>query len=136
MEFILELLFEIIVEGSIELSTHKKVPMPLRIMAFIICFGLFGFIAGGITVVGFNYLAENNIGGAIFFFAVSLLLIIAFIYAIHKTYKENNSLVDDNSGETHFGEAKPSNKRQTIIAGITAIIFVIICAYVIYTFDL
>ena len=54
MEFILELLFEIIVEGSIELSTHKKVPMPLRILAFIICFGLFGFIAGGISVVGFN----------------------------------------------------------------------------------
>ena len=90
MEFVLELLFEIIVEGSIELSTHKKVPMPLRVLAFIICFGLFGFIAGGISVIGINYLADNNIGGAIFFFVISLLLILCFIYVIHKAYKDQD----------------------------------------------
>ncbi len=32
MEFILELLFDIIVEGSFELGSEKKVPIPLRII--------------------------------------------------------------------------------------------------------
>lgn len=33
MEFIVELICEIIFEGSIELSTNRKVPWPLRILA-------------------------------------------------------------------------------------------------------
>ena len=49
MEFLLELLFDIIVEGSIELGSQKAVPMPLRILAaFIVLVVFFGM--GGMFV--------------------------------------------------------------------------------------
>ncbi len=137
MEFIFELLFEIIVEGSIELSTHKKVPMPLRVLAFILCFGVFGLIGAIFFMLGFDYVDQNNIGGAVFFFILGALFVIAFIYGINRTYRENNKPDNDTDDDTpSFGEAKPSGNGLIIIATIAAIGFVIIGAYILYTYEL
>lgn len=47
MEFIVEFLFELILEGSIALGSEKTVPMPFRIIAaLVLCvifFGMGGF---------------------------------------------------------------------------------------------
>ncbi len=136
MEFVFELLFEIIVEGSIELSTHKKVPMPLRVLAFIICFGLFGLVGAIFFMLGFDYVDQNNIGGAVFFFILGALFVIAFIYGIHRTYSENNKPDKETDDNPTLGEAKPSGNGLIIISTIAAIGFVIIGAYILYTYEL
>ena len=41
MEILFEFLFEIIIEGSIELGSEKKVPIPLRILAVFIVLAVF-----------------------------------------------------------------------------------------------
>lgn len=46
MEFVFEFLFELIVEGSLEASTDKKVPWPLRILAAIVLIGVYGGLIG------------------------------------------------------------------------------------------
>ncbi len=42
MEFLFDIIFEIIVEGSLELSTTKKVPTILRILAAIVFIAIYG----------------------------------------------------------------------------------------------
>ena len=46
MEMILEFLFELIVEGSLEATADKKVPWPLRILAAVILIGVYGGLIG------------------------------------------------------------------------------------------
>ena len=46
MEFIMEFLFELIVEGSLEASSDKKVPLPVRIIAAIVLIVVYGGMIG------------------------------------------------------------------------------------------
>ena len=89
MEFIFELLFEIIVEGSLELGSHRKVPMPLRVLAL----GVFGFIYGGLIfllfVTGIDAYKEGNPVAAVLLIAVSVGLLLGCIYMTRKKFKEN-----------------------------------------------
>lgn len=95
MEFIFELLFEIIVEGSLELGTHRKVPMPLRVLAL----GVFGFVYGGLMfllfVSGIDAYKEGNLVAAVFFIAVSVGLLVGCIYMTRKKFKENAEKKED-----------------------------------------
>lgn len=133
MEFIFELLFDIIVEGAVEITSHKKVPMPLRILAFIICFAIFGGLTAVLFVVAYGFWLDKNIGAAIAFLVIGIILFIGFIYMLRKTYKEHNKELED---ETPIGEAKPSSRKQIIIACISAIILVLLGSYILYTFEL
>lgn len=92
MEFIIELLFEIILEGSIELGSSKKVPIPLRILATIIIlicyFGLGGF---------FIYMAYTEVTGGIklFLYAVGLFIFGGGTYIIHKMFRKKRQSQED-----------------------------------------
>lgn len=136
MDFIFELLFEIIVEGSVELSTHKKVPMPLRILAFAVCMGVFLLISGIILLMAFDALDANNIGATVMLFIIGIALIIGFFYMIRKTYNENNKEKNDNVDDTNICEAKPSGRGAIIIACIAAIGIIVFGAYILYTYEL
>lgn len=69
MEILLEAVFELILEGSVEIGKSKKVPMPLRIAAVlvlaVITFGLavvfllgaVAFFQSGDLLIGFVFLA-------------------------------------------------------------------------------
>lgn len=48
-EIVFEILFELIFDGSLEIGTSKKVPMPVRILAAIV----FLIFAGGILTLLF-----------------------------------------------------------------------------------
>ncbi len=91
MEFIAELIFEIIFEGCIELSSSKKVPWPLRILAALIFVGFYGVFIFVLCAVGVDLWQENKKGGAVFFFAVSLLLFFGIIYLFIKKRREKNN---------------------------------------------
>lgn len=90
MDFLFELLFEIIIEGSLELGTCRKVPLPVRIIALILFIAVFGSIAAGLFLCGCNALQKQNIAGGILFTAIAAGIVAGCIYMIVKKFKENN----------------------------------------------
>lgn len=63
MEFIFEILFELIFEGSLELGTSKKVPLPLRILAMAVFVIVVAGVLGILLVVALEVRKEHVIGG-------------------------------------------------------------------------
>lgn len=103
MEFLLEFLFEIIVEGSIALSTARKVPMWLRILATIICFVVFGGILLIFLGVGIEMLQEGNTGGGVVFCILAVGYALLVVYGVRKKFRENNKLKEENFKEKNYG---------------------------------
>jgi len=88
MEILFELLFDIILEGSFEVGTSRKVPMPLRILALLVFFGICGGILAVLFLAGYVVLQDGKTIGAIILFAIDVALLIGFIYGIKKKIKE------------------------------------------------
>ena len=95
MEFLFELLMDIIFEGVVQIGSSKKVPMPLRVLATIISVAIFVGLALFFFVCGIGFANEGNIGAACLFIGAGLLVFIGFIYMSRKAYKENNNDDDD-----------------------------------------
>lgn len=89
MEFILELLIEIILEGTVELSMtkSKKVPVVLRFLAGLIIGVLFGGIFIGLLYAGIHNRSLLMIGIAILF----LVLTMAFFIKTYRTVNKKKS---------------------------------------------
>lgn len=81
MDFFLELILEIILEGTIELSGSKRVPLLIRIAlgtAIVLFFGILLYLLlGGIFSKNLSFFEK------IVFFAI-VLIILFFIYTIIK----------------------------------------------------
>lgn len=87
MEFLIELLLELIIDGSIEVSSNKILPKWIRypLIVFIIIFFLliYAIIFGtGILIL------KDNIYASIFIFLLGLILVIAGIKKFKKLYLE------------------------------------------------
>lgn len=91
MEFLIELIFDIIFEGSLELSTSRRVPLPLRIFAALILLIVYGGIVVILGLLGVDALRGGKTHIAFFFFVVDLFIIFLAVWAVRKKYKENNS---------------------------------------------
>ena len=87
MDFLIELIGDILIEGSFELATNKKVSKWIRcpILSLFIIF--YSAIILGILFVGINTINEN-FWLSIFLIVVSLLLFVGTIIAIKR--KLNN----------------------------------------------
>ena len=89
MEFLLELLFDIVVEGSIELGSEKKVPMPIRILALLVIWTIFFGMGGLLIYGGYEAIIENDtVASVALFFAVGSFLIIGGIYIAYKMFRK------------------------------------------------
>lgn len=84
MDFIIEILFEIIIEGSMELGSSKKVPLPLRILAAILILVIYLGMGGW-----FIYTAYTEVTGTIqiVLYAVGFFIFLGGIYMIYKMIK-------------------------------------------------
>ena len=84
MDFIFELLFELIFEGALSVSSDKKVPNFIRypLIAFIILFFL-GVIVG-LFVLGIFSLKKSVIGGIFVIFVSVMLFTMATVKFIKK----------------------------------------------------
>lgn len=92
MEFVIELIFEIIIEGSMEIWSEKKLPMPLRILAAIIFLVFYLGFVGVFLFMGYNAMIDHDIVAAVLFFAVGFGILIAVIYLIRKKFNEKRRL--------------------------------------------
>lgn len=88
MEFLLELLFEIVIEGSVELGSEKKVPIPLRILAAFIVLTIFFGMGGVFIYMGYNATMENDTVAAIALFAVGAFMMFGGIFIIVKMFRK------------------------------------------------
>ncbi len=89
MDFILELLFEIILEGSIELGSERRVPMPIRIIALLFFLLVYGFVIFALFMVGYDAAKSGEKGTAYLIYAIDAFLFIFVIYVIRKKFKEH-----------------------------------------------
>lgn len=86
MDFLIELIGEILIEGGFELATNKKVSKWIRypILSLLVIF--YTAIILGILFIGINYINEN-FWLSILLIIISLLLFIGTIVAIKKKIK-------------------------------------------------
>lgn len=87
MEFLLELLIDLIVDGSMELSTSKKVPNFIRyiLIAFIVL--LYLSVIGILFVLGIIIGKENPAAG-------SLLLISSLVFLVFSVLEFRKKYLD------------------------------------------
>lgn len=84
MELFFELIFEIIVEGTLEIGTSRKVPLVIRILAFLVFLAIFGGITVLLFLCGIRALQEGRRAAGILFLVVALGLAIGSVYMILK----------------------------------------------------
>lgn len=87
MEFLLELLLELIIEGSISLSTNKKVSKIIRYPLIILIILFFSAILIGLLWLGILIWKSNHYA-SLFIIIVDIILIISFFYRFKKIYQE------------------------------------------------
>lgn len=83
MDFLVEFMGEVLIEGSIELIKSKKVPLFIRIILLLI------FSSGYLALVGLIFFAaiKNQILGFIILSLLGILLLILYIIWIYKLIK-------------------------------------------------
>lgn len=86
MEFLIELLFDIIVEGSIAIGSEKTVPMPLRIIAVIISLIVFFGMGGAFIYMGYESFFEQDQAACIGLSIAGVFLIVGGIFIVYKMF--------------------------------------------------
>lgn len=82
MEIILEILFELIVEGSIGAVGDKKIPVPIRILAAVFLLLLFGAVVGALIYIGISE-------GSWIAVAAGIAIALITVFAIWRTVKKH-----------------------------------------------
>lgn len=88
MEFLLELLFDIIIEGSIELGSEKKVPIPLRILAVLIVLAVFFGMGLLFIHMGYDAIMRDDNAAAVVLLGVGVFLIFGGMFIIFKMFRK------------------------------------------------
>jgi len=95
MEFLIELLVDLILEGSLEISEDEKMPKWLRCICFTIVTLVFGAVTIGLFILGI-YLGKENIYVGLFFILIAFILLISGIVKFEKKYIQRKNLINNN----------------------------------------
>lgn len=90
MEFLIEALLDLILEGSIEISSNEKMPKFIRYPLIVLIILFFTTVTLGILIIGVIMLNENIYAG-ILMIIISLIMIICGIIKFRKIYIEKKS---------------------------------------------
>lgn len=85
MEFIIEAILDIILEGSIEASKNKKIPKPIRCSLLLIIV-IFFLVVIGLLFYGGILILKKNICAGIFVILVDLFLFLGCTIKFKKEY--------------------------------------------------
>lgn len=89
MDFIIEFIVELFIEGSVEIGTDKRISKFIRYPLLILVLLFYIAIIGIIVFVGIGILAENIILGIIMIL-IAVFLVFITIFAFRKKLKEKN----------------------------------------------
>ena len=106
MEFVLEILFEIIIEGCLEVWSEKKVPMPLRILGALLFLVFYLGISGVLIYIGYEAMMSGEPVVAFLFYAVGFGLLIGVLYMIRKKFKEKSKQQEEETNGTEISKGK------------------------------
>ncbi len=90
MEFIIELILDLLLEGSIEASKSAKVPKPIRYILIALISLFFLAVIGLIILLGIDTLKNSKLAGITVILMGVLLLILA-IMKFKKIYLKKSS---------------------------------------------
>lgn len=90
MDFIFEIVFDIIIEGCFEASSNRKIPKVIRYSLIALIVSFFISIIVGIFILGVS-LWHKNIYGSLFIILISIIMLIAAIYRLRKVYVERGN---------------------------------------------
>ena len=79
MEFLFEILLELILEGTMEASQNKKVPKPVRVVLIVLISAFYLSVIGLILFIGVSCWKTNKIGGLIIITIGSVIFIMAAV---------------------------------------------------------
>lgn len=79
MEYLIEFILELVLEGGIEVTKSNKVPKPIRYIILGIIALLFIAVIGVIYLSAFLFLKQSIIGFILFFVLATFMLISAII---------------------------------------------------------
>ena len=79
MEFLFEILFELILEGGVAASQSKKVPKAVRVFLIVLISALYLSVIGLILFIGVSCWKTNKIGGLIIITIGSVIFIMAAV---------------------------------------------------------
>jgi len=94
MEFLIEFLLDLILEGSMEISEDEKMPKWLRNICLTIVTIVFSTVTIGLFVLGV-YVGKENIYIGLFFIIIAFILLISGIVKFEKKYIEKRNLLND-----------------------------------------
>lgn len=106
MEFVLELIFEIVIEGCLEVWSEKKVPMPIRILCAFVFMAIYLGFSGALIYIGYDAMVGGNWGAAILFYVVGFGLLIGVFYILTKKFKEKHKEKEEQENETKISEGQ------------------------------
>lgn len=92
MEFVFELLFEVIIEGTLDVGSSKKVPFVFRIFALIAFLAIYVGIVGLLLVYGVDALRTKDLFGGCFCILTAIGIVIGCIYMTAKKLRGNQSV--------------------------------------------
>jgi hypothetical protein len=89
MEFIIELIIEIILEGTIQIGTSRKVPVGFRILAIaILTFVYVGFVVM-LATFAVNLWKDGSIASAVVVGVIDLVVAVFLLWGATKKIKEH-----------------------------------------------
>lgn len=91
MDILFELIFEIVLEGSLELGTSKKIPMLLRVLALLILLVIYVGMIGIFAMVGLDCLESDKTFAAILIFIFDAVFAVLAVRMVWKKYKEKRN---------------------------------------------
>ena len=92
MDFIIELIFEILFDGLLETSKSNKVPKFIRYPLIVIILLFFVLVIGFIFIVSILAFKESIIAG-ILLIIIDLFLLVGSIYKFRKEYFSKNNYI-------------------------------------------
>ena len=94
MEFLIEFLVDLILEGSLEISEDEKMPKWLRNICLTIITLVFGAVTIGLFILGV-YVGKENIYAGILFILIAFILLISGIVKFEKKYIQRRNLINN-----------------------------------------
>ena len=88
MEFVFELLFEIIIEGTLDIGTSKKIPLVFRIFALIAFLAIYIGITGLLLIYGVDALRTNDLFGGGLCILTAIIVLFGCIYMTVKKLRK------------------------------------------------
>ena len=92
MEFFLEVLFDLILEGSIEIGTSRKVPLVFRILALSLLVVVYGAFVVFLAVMAVIMWKDGSIVGSILVICIDVIFSFMVVLAVRKKYRERRNI--------------------------------------------